>query len=129
MGTQSGPVNKWLKRISTGLQIIAIPIAGYWAFTRFNAEEAPALEHRAKIQGEVTWRDRSDGDCIGEYNITFENIGKRSIELTSATLRGWSLDVPALSGKIAYVDPLEMRNKPPLVKVDLAPSFIVMRRV
>lgn len=49
-----------LSRIKIALEIIAIPVVAYWAFTRFSAEEAPALEHRARIQGELSWQKYSD---------------------------------------------------------------------
>jgi hypothetical protein len=37
------PFDTWLTRISAILQIIAIPAAAYWAFTRFQAEDAPVV--------------------------------------------------------------------------------------
>jgi len=116
----------WLSRTKIFLEIVAIPVVAYWAFTRFNAQEAPALEHRAKIQGELSWQRRSDKECIAEYRIKFENIGMSSIELTKAKLRAWPLDVSVLSAPIAYVDPLKMRDKKPIVEADLE-EYLVHR--
>ena len=38
MGTQPKAVDTWLSRIKLVLEIIAIPVVAYWAFTRFSAE-------------------------------------------------------------------------------------------
>lgn len=119
MDTQPKALDTWLSRLKIGLEIVAIPVVGYWAFSRFVAEEAPALEHRARLQGELSWQQRSDKDCIAEYRIKFENIGKSSIELTKTKLRAWLLDVPALTETIVYVDPLKMRNQKALLEADL----------
>src|ERR1700704_3006570 len=70
-------VDKLLSRIKIIMEIIAIPVvavwAGYWAFAHFYAEDAPALEHRAKIEGDLSWQKRSDEECIAEFKIKFEN--------------------------------------------------------
>jgi len=112
------------------MEIIAIPVvavwAGYWAFAHFYAEDAPALEHRAKIEGDLSWQKRSDEECIAEFKIKFENVGKSSINLTKAILRAWPLDIPVLSMPIVYVDPLKMRDKEPIVEADLI-GYLVHR--
>lgn len=119
-------VDKLLSRIKIIMEIVAIPVvavwAAYWAFTHFYAEDEPALEHRAKIEGNLSWQKRSDEECIAEFRIKFENVGKRSINLKKAMLKVWPLDIPVLSMPIVYVDPLEMvRDKEPIVKADLTP--------
>src|SRR5262245_11706802 len=53
----------WLTRISTILQMIAIPAAAYCAFARFPAEDALALELRPKIRTELSWTHRSKEGC------------------------------------------------------------------
>jgi hypothetical protein len=115
------PFDTWLTRISAILQIIAIPAAAYWAFTRFQAEDAPALEHRAKIRAELSWTYRSKEECIAQFSVTFENIGKSSIDLIEAVVRAYPLDAPTLKDdSIAYVDPEELRkNLKPLVEADI----------
>jgi hypothetical protein len=98
-----------------------IPAAAYWAFTRFQAEDAPALEHRAKIHAELSWQDNSKEECIAEFKITFENIGKSSINLIEAFVKAYPLNTAPLSGDtIAYVDPEKLRkNLEPLVAIDI----------
>jgi hypothetical protein len=107
----SVPFDTWLTRISTILQIIAIPAAAYWAFTRFQAEDAPALEHRAKIHAELSWTHRSKEECIADFTVKFENIGKSSIDLVEAVVKAYPLDAPTLEDEsVAYVGPEEVRE-------------------
>jgi hypothetical protein len=117
----SVPFDTWLTRISTIVQILAIPAAAYWAFTRFQAEDAPALEHRAKIRTELAWTDRSKEECIAQFTVMFENIGKSSINLSEAVVRAYPLDAPTLKDRsIDYVDPEELRkNLKPLAEADI----------
>jgi hypothetical protein len=112
----------WLTRISTILQIIAIPAAAYWAFTRFQAEDAPALEHRAKIRAELSWTYRSKEECIAQFTVMFENIGKSSIDLIEAVVRAYPLDAPTVKDdSITYVDPEQLRKTlEPLVEADIS---------
>jgi hypothetical protein len=118
---RSAPFDTWLTRILTIIQIVAIPAAAYWAFTRFHAEDAPALEHRAKIRADLSWRERSKNECTAEFKVSFENIGKSSIDLMEAFVSAYPLDVAPLSDKtIAYVDPNELIERlTPLLQADI----------
>lgn len=112
-------IDKWLTRVNVVLQIIAIPIAAYWAFTRFVAEEAPALELRPKVTGELSWKEYSENECIAYHRVKFENIGKSSIELTDVMLRVWRRNVPALAGEAQYMHPFAAPNEAAIAEVSL----------
>jgi hypothetical protein len=115
MDAQPKPIDSWLVRIKTALEIIAIPVVAYWGLTRFRAEDAPALEQRARVQGELFWHERSDAECVAEYRIKFENIGKSSIEVGDGRLRAWLLEDVATTDAITYVDPKDPRGRKVLV--------------
>lgn len=92
--------------IGTIVTIVATIIGGLWTYSRFIAEDLPALALRPKMDGKVVWYERSNSDeCIAEFNIKLENIGKSAIKLTEASVGAWPLDIPPLAGrKIDYVD-------------------------
>jgi len=93
-----------LDRAKSILQIAALLLAGAWAVWRFDLFESPELEHRARLDGNVDWQERSDEACIGWFNLKFENIGKRSIMLESLTLSVWPFDPGQPDSPLSYVD-------------------------
>src|SRR5262249_5015334 len=93
--------------IGTIVTIVATIIGGLWAYSRFVAEDLPALALRPKMDGKVVWYERSNhsDECIAEFNIKLENIGKSTIKLTEASVGARPLDLPPLAGRpIDYVD-------------------------
>ena len=84
--------------------MLAILFGAWWADRNFGLLERPALEHRAKLEGRFEWQERSSSECIGWYHVKFENIGKRTIELTKLVLDAWYLDLDDVTKPNAYVD-------------------------
>src|SRR5262249_49345752 len=107
LNTQSKPIDTWLKRISTVVAVIVSIVGGLWAYSRYIAEDLPALALRAKMDGNVLWYERSgsDKECIAEFKVKLENIGKSTMKLTEATVGAWPLKLPVAGEPIAYVDP------------------------
>ena len=104
----------WLGRVKILLEIIAIPIAAYWAFSRFAEGEAPSLEHRHDTQSYLNWFDSSASDsCLGQFGLTLKNIGKVSFEVDQVTARAW-LTTPARPQEaVGYLSPAALRGQPP----------------
>jgi hypothetical protein len=105
----------WLGWTDLGLKIVVAVVGGYWAFSRFGDEDVPALEHRARITGDITWQKWSDTHCIGWYTIKFENIGKRSIKLSGVKVQGWELAMPGTDQSVSYIDPLALEGSAEIV--------------
>jgi hypothetical protein len=105
MTDEPNGAGKWWTRTKILVEIGAVFVAGYWAFTRFNKDEAPSLEERITIQGELKWQERSENDCFAQYNVKVENIGRTSIEVGNIRLSWWLLDEPPAEKEISFFDP------------------------
>jgi hypothetical protein len=40
-------------------------------------------------ENELAWTDRSKEECIAQFTVMFENIGKSSIDLSEAVVRAY----------------------------------------
>src|SRR5438477_8740795 len=83
--------SKMVEVVKTVLEIIAILVAGWWAYTRFRQGEAPSLMQRADLQGNLMWFKDSKDACQAEYEVEFRNIGKVSIEVGRVRISAWTL--------------------------------------
>lgn len=105
--------------VKTLLEIVAILVAGWWAYTRFRQEEAPSLVQRADLLGNLMWYSDSRNACQAEYEVEFHNIGKVSIEVGRVRISAWTLgesNDPGPTNEIRLLEPLKMRSGLPLVE-------------
>jgi hypothetical protein len=103
------------------LEVIAIFVAAWWAFTRFKQEEEPLLATRADIQGNLDWNDYTKDTCQAEYEVQFQNIGKTPIEIGRVRLSVWTFDDPkemTQTENVRMLVPLKMPTEPPLLQED-----------
>jgi hypothetical protein len=125
METGKSKLDTWLERVKMIAEIIAIPVAAWWAFTRFVEGEKPSLEYRADVHGELNWYPRSSTDCLAEYRVTVKNIGKTSFEVTKANVRAWIVDDFGPFKGIAYINPHALvENKAPIVNEEIRNDLI-----
>ena len=111
--------SKVVEVVKTVLEIIAIIVAGWWAYTRFTEEDAPSLVTRADLQGSLNWYDYSKDECQAEYEVEFRNIGKKLIDVAQVRISAWSLVEPIDSTppkEVRLLDPLEIMSELPLVE-------------
>lgn len=103
---------KYVERLKVCLEITAILIAGVWAYTRFNHDEAPSLELRADLGAKLGWEKVTSVQCQAEYEIQFQNIGKLPINVATTQLSVWYLEDPknlSATSQVEYLDPMTMR--------------------
>src|SRR3954468_21659186 len=67
---------KWVERVKAILEILAILIAGAWAFTLYWNYESPSNVMRADLEGKLSWAGRSKDVCEADYEVAFKNIGR-----------------------------------------------------
>lgn len=103
-------VDTSLTRLKTILEIVAIPVAAFWAFTRFTVAEAPSLEPRSKARADLHWYARSTDGCMGQFRVAFQNIGKTSIDVTGGHISVWLVSPDTQDKAISYLDPGGMRK-------------------
>src|SRR6266496_4199686 len=109
-------LDKALSRIKTVFEIVAIPVAAYWAFTHFEQGEAPSLRIRTDVQSELFWSDSANKEeCFGRLDLTVKNIGKVNFEVEKVTLSVWvSSHQRPLSNSVEYVSPKNLSVGPPI---------------
>src|SRR5579862_3878798 len=110
------PKSRWvyLERFKWIVEILALAMGGLWALKLYNEAE-PVREKRASVQGELRWTRKSADGCLGEYTVTFKNVGTTSIDLAQPVLNVWLTDAPKRTKILQYLDARELRNGVPLV--------------
>ncbi|TSA48414.1 MAG: hypothetical protein D4R50_01190 [Actinomycetales bacterium] len=96
-------------------QVLALIVAGLWAYTQFQETEGSSLEMRGSIESKLSWFAVADPNyCGGELRVKIKNIGRKSFDLKSATMRVWLVDSPSFDQTIAYIDPNDFRTGKPI---------------
>ena len=115
---------KWIfqwqnaERLKVIFEIIAIPLAGYWAYTVFIESDAPSLVPRSNLSTQINWLSKTSDECQGELKVDFHNIGKKSLEVGKVNLSSWYLAESARleqSETLKLIDPIKMRESIPLL--------------
>lgn len=97
------------------VEVLALIVAGFWAYTQFHENESPSLELRSFSESKLAWLEVSEPTyCAGELSINIKNIGKKSFDLQSAIIRIWLVDVPPLGQAVSYIDSNDFQAKPPV---------------
>jgi hypothetical protein len=64
------------------LQTVALCVAGFWAYTRYFAGEAPSLQPLANVTGQLSaGRSSIPGTCMLSYRVNIQNLGLVSLKL------------------------------------------------
>lgn len=94
-----------LEKVKLVLEIVAIPLAGYWAYTRFHAVDAPDLLPRIVIDTKLSWQPLSKGSCFGFVVIDIRNNGKQIITVDSIRVRALLGGIPTSAGLLSAINP------------------------
>ena len=85
-----------LDSLRTIVEIVALVIAGWWAWEHFERTEAPALRNNLKFEASLKWFDAErDGYCWGQVTLGIENASKSSVEIGSVIREAWNFKLPA----------------------------------
>jgi hypothetical protein len=100
-------------QLTKWLQIVALGVAGFWAYTRFFASEAPSLERLANVRGDLhAQQSVIPGTCMLTYRVTIGNLGIVSFDVATVRIKAWSFDLRQVLLKTpAYVDLKEIEGK------------------
>jgi hypothetical protein len=106
-------VNKATDTLSKVAQVIALVIAGVWAYKTYFESVEPRLEFRGRLNPDLTWTKSSDpADCKGTLNVTVGNLGLRSFNISEIHIRGWLYasdpEVSANSTSVSHLIPASL---------------------
>lgn len=109
-------VQRWSDSAKNIFQILAITIAGIWTYLLFIRTEVPTLEYRTKTSSELGWSEtHRPGECIANFNVTHENIGRSSYKVSAYRLRAWTFTMTRGDEELLrYVDLQDIQNQKPL---------------
>jgi hypothetical protein len=103
-------MGKWLEIAKTLAEIVAIVVAGSWAYTRYFAGEAPSLEERGVIESTLEWTSVEEQRCTAAFGITIKNIGKRSFDVKQIKIAASLVPSPPRTSGIVRLQPLLEAN-------------------
>ncbi|MGZ8161401.1 MAG: hypothetical protein ACXWTT_00875 [Methylobacter sp.] len=105
--------SKAITEIIKGIaEIVALIVAGLWAFSNFQETEKPSLEPHAHSESVMAWFPSPDPNhCLGSFGISIKNSGKKAINLDKASLHVWIIDQPPFEKKVTYLDPEQFQSK------------------
>jgi hypothetical protein len=110
---------KWVERVKAILEILAILIAAGWAFTLYWNYDSPSNVMRADLEGKLSWAGRSKDVCEADYEVTFKNIGRVSIDIGRVRLSAFSMsgldDLPE-TVDLKLIDPSKSISGLPLIQ-------------
>ncbi|HEU4414575.1 MAG TPA: hypothetical protein VFT65_07300 [Candidatus Angelobacter sp.] len=82
-------------QITKWLQILALGIAAYWAYTKFQLGEAPSLKPNAWVTSNLSSEDAPfAGGCYAEFRVSVQNVGKVEFDVKRVRIRAWRVDGP-----------------------------------
>jgi hypothetical protein len=99
--------------ITKWIQVLALAVAAYWAYTRFLSGEKPNLEMRIDLS--TALRDERPGPapdtCYVYFDLVIKNTGVTSFEIKNAHIRAWHAALPQTSAAIAqYINPRDFER-------------------
>jgi hypothetical protein len=96
--------------ITKRIQVLALVVAAYWAYTRFFKVEAPSLETTAALDLKLD-QYQSSGECLVRLDVTLRNIGHSSFDVKNAHISAWHSDPPRpTDASPVYFDLTKMRE-------------------
>jgi|GEM_PF-2185906 hypothetical protein len=106
----------FLEIIKYTVEILAILIAGAWAYSKYITIEKP-LEIRTASTGFLNWgRLPAKELCLANLGVTIKNIGNLPFEVNKVVIESWSIDGALLERAQNYFSPFSDKNKKLLIK-------------
>src|SRR4051794_37047999 len=69
---------RWAELTRIVVEIIAVFVGAWWAYSRFFVKEAPLLEEHGSVESSLEWMNADEERCTAVLGITIKNPGKRS---------------------------------------------------
>ncbi len=113
-------VRDWVGLVKGVLEILAIIVAGAWAYSKYRETDMPQLQPRMSAISSLNWyRGSTKNTCLASFSVRLKNIGKAPVSVTSARLRVWLVDSED-DGTTTYLDPNSLTPDPPIFDKQLS---------
>lgn len=110
-----------LEIVRTIVEIVALIVAGIWAYSKYLDIEKPLLALRLKSNSDLGWyQTRQPDSCLARFGVVFKNIGTTPIQIDRVTIRAWIIDIPLSAKPMTYIDPLSLIDKMPTIEKQFA---------
>jgi hypothetical protein len=115
-----GTLKNVLEIVRIIVEVVALIVAGMWAYSKFVEAERPSLEVRGHVQSDLKWFPALDPDhCLGQFGVTLRNIGKISFDVDTVRLRIWIVTFPAANTEVALIDPMRFQAGAPAIDAEM----------
>lgn len=102
-------------------QVVALIVAGVWAYTHFLEAESPSLEVRSSSESTLDWYHTPDAKyCLGRFGVSIKNIGKESFNIDKAIVRIWLVNAKQKEQTLVYLDPRQLEVGKPLFEKEFS---------
>jgi hypothetical protein len=121
--------------ITKWIQVVALVVAAYWAYTRFFIVEAPSLQPTAHLTFDELRCNEEGNTCSSAANacrikiaVTVKNDGRSSFDVGRVQIRAWRSDKPQPTAQApAYFDVDKMEHGTPVLNSDPPPDLFLNR--
>lgn len=114
-----------LEIIKNVAEVVALIVAGMWAYSKFVETERPSLEIRGQIESSLKWFPVSDPrHCLAQFGVTMTNIGKVSFDIDAVRLRVWIVPFPVADSTVTFVDPTLFQNGEPALDREITAASL-----
>jgi hypothetical protein len=115
--TNTDSITKWI-------QVVALVVAGYWAYTRFIRVDAPSLEPVAHLELVGSVLSQHDDLCRINVKLVVHNDGHTSFDVGRVQVQGWQSTAPLpTDGSPAYFNVNKMREGTVILNVSSLPDL------
>lgn len=106
----------FLEIIKYIVEILAILVAGAWAYSKYIKIEKP-LEIRTASTGFLNWSKLPTKEiCLANLGVTIKNIGTLPFQVNKVVIESWSIDDASLKKAENYFPPYGDKSKKLLVR-------------
>lgn len=121
-GPQVQPPQKvrWPKRlkaqiatVNQAVQILAIVLAGAWAWYHFKVTEAPTHGQNFLTEPEIEWQDAPQAShCYAVFSARFDNLSRSRIPIERVRRRFWIVPQPTTADNVTFISMGEPQGAP-----------------
>lgn len=101
--TKLDAIKDILELIKNVVEILAIIIAGMWAYSKYIEFDKP-MEIRTSSTSDLEWYKIPNKDnCMGRLGVTIQNIGTKPFHINKVIVQAWLIDKDAMNHPFKFI--------------------------